>query len=145
MCTREISIQAILFNLQRTDGATSRLEESKQKVHRNNKEVSKSHTEGEEVEPKRDVDQEETDTTSEQSNGQNCGRVECITQLSRNDVPCSIRSHENSVHLRKDEWVVASSFLQLLLDGGVTFSREVCHEVATKCDEEGPTVCVTES
>mmetsp|Transcript_30338 Transcript_30338/g.51927 ORF Transcript_30338/g.51927 Transcript_30338/m.51927 type:complete len:207 (-) Transcript_30338:200-820(-) len=105
-----------------SDGATSRLEESKQKVHRNDKEVSKCQTEGKEVEPKRDVDQEETDTTSEQSNGQNCSRVECITQLSRNDVPCSICSHENGVHLRKDEWRIASGFLQLLLDGGVTFA-----------------------
>lgn len=87
------------FSLQRTDGTTSRLEESEQEVHRKNEEVTKSHTEGKEVEPKRDIDQEETDTTSEQSNGQNCGRVECITQLSRNDVSGSICSHEHGVHL----------------------------------------------
>ena len=86
--------------ISRTDGSTSRLEETKQKVHRNDEEVSKSQTEGEEVKPEGDVDQEETDTTTKQSNGQNCGRVECITQLSRNDVSCSISSHENGVHLR---------------------------------------------
>jgi hypothetical protein len=123
-----------------TNRSSSGLEESKQEVNRNDEEISESNTETKEVVPKRNIDQEETNSTSKQSNSQNSRRVESVTQLSRDDVSGSVRSHEDGVHLGKDEWVVSSLSFELLLDGGVTFTGEVGHEVPSEGDEEGPPV-----
>merc|ERR1712172_385831 len=78
---------------------SSRLEESKHEIHSNDEKVSKRHAEGKEIEPKRNVDKEETCSTPEQSNRQNSCGVESVTQLSRDDVPSGVGTHENGVYL----------------------------------------------
>ena len=123
-----------------TNRSSSRLEESKHKVHRNNKEVSKHHAEGKEVKPKRNIDQEKTCSGTKQSNCQHGSGVEGITQLARDDVTSGIGTHEDGVHLRQDEWIVTCGILKLLLHGGVTFTGEMRHEVATEGNEEGPSI-----
>lgn len=87
------------LKLNLTNRSTSRLEETKQEVHGNNEEISKKSTKAQEIKPKGDINQHETGTGSEQSNSQYSGRVEGITELSRDNVTSSIGTHENSVHL----------------------------------------------
>mmetsp|Transcript_14559 Transcript_14559/g.27801 ORF Transcript_14559/g.27801 Transcript_14559/m.27801 type:complete len:90 (-) Transcript_14559:906-1175(-) len=61
-----------------SNGPSSRLKESKQKVHRNDKEVSERQAEAQKVEPERDVNQEQTGSASEKTNRQYGGGVEGI-------------------------------------------------------------------
>ena len=82
-----------------TNRSTSTLKEPKQKVHRNDEEVSKRNTEPKKVIPKWNVDQKETDSTPKQSDGQNSSGVKGITQLSRDDVSSGVGTHEDGVHL----------------------------------------------
>lgn len=135
-------IMALTNKVGLTDRSSSRLEESKEKVHRNDEEVSEDHTEREEVEPKRDGDQEQTRSASEQTDGKYGSGIEGIAQLAGNDVSGGVGTHEDGVHLGEDEGVVPRIRLELLLDGGVAFAGEVRHEVATECDEEGPSMKV---
>ena len=62
---------------------------------------------------------------AEKADGKNGRGVECITQLSIDDVSGSICCHEDGVHLRKNERRKTRIVFQLLLDGRVALSGEV--------------------
>ncbi|EJK49878.1 hypothetical protein THAOC_31205 [Thalassiosira oceanica] len=120
-----------------TDGPTGALEETEEEVDSNDEEVSKGQRQREEVEPERDVDHEKTSAATEETDGEDRGRIERVAQLARDDIARGVRSHEDGVHLGQDEGVVSRDGLELLLDGRVALAGEVGHEVAPERDEEG--------
>lgn len=123
-----------------SDGSTSGLEESKEKVDRKDEEVAEGLVEPDKVEPEGDVDQEKTGTTSKETNRKDRGRVEGISELSVDDVSGGVSGHENGVHLGQNERRKSGLFFKLLLDGRVTLSGEMRHEISSEGHEEGKTV-----
>ena len=121
-----------------SDRSSSGLKESKQKVDKVDKEDTKRVTDSLKVEPNGNVNQEQAETRSKESNGQNVGRIKGIPQLSVDDISSSIGRHENGVHLRQDKGRVVGFILQRTLDSRVTLSREMGHEVSSKGDEKCP-------
>ncbi|KAL7553991.1 hypothetical protein ACHAWF_017336 [Thalassiosira exigua] len=121
-----------------TDGPSRRLEESEHEVHRDDEEVPQVQAEAQEVEPQRDVDQEQARPAPEQPDRQDGRGVERVSQLAGDDVPRRVGPHEDGVHLGEDEGGIARDALELLLHGGVALAGEVGHEVAPEGDEEGP-------
>jgi hypothetical protein len=105
-----------------TNRSASRLEESKQKVNRDNEKVPKRDTKSKEIIPKRNIDQKETNTTSKQSNGQHGSGVEGVAQFSRDDISSGICTHEDGVHFTEDEGRVTGLLFELLFHGGVAFA-----------------------
>ena len=74
-------------------------------------------------------------------NGKNGSRVEGITELSVDNISSGISEHESCVHSRENGRRVSGRVLKLLLNGGVTLSGQVSHEVSAEGNKEGKTVC----
>lgn len=92
------------------------------------------------IKPKRDVQEEETNSRTKKPDGKNGGRGKGITKFSTDNLSDGVSSHENCVHLRQNQSTVTSFALELLLYSGVTFSREMGHEIPTECYKKGPPV-----
>lgn len=121
-----------------SDRATSGLEESEDEVHEQDEGIGKGHVDRNKVKPDSDVDEDKAATTPEKTNGKDGGGIERISELPVDDISSSIGRHKDRVHGRNEGGGVTSFMLKLLLDGGVTLSRKVRHEVSSEGDEECP-------
>ena len=128
-----------------TNGSAGGLEEAKHEVDGQDEEVAELLRKSNKVEPKADIDEEETGTASEQADGQHGGGVEGVAELAADDVADGVGGHEGGVHGGKDERRVSGLILQLLLDGGVALAGEVRHEVPTKGNKERPPLMVQDT
>jgi hypothetical protein len=123
-----------------SDGSSSGLEETEEEVYAKDEQVGEADVETNKVKPDGHIDEEETGSTSEETNGENSGWVESVTKLSVDDVSSSVSSHEDSVHGREKKLGPSGLIFELSLDGRIALARKVGHEVSTERNEEGPSV-----
>ena len=124
-----------------SDGTSGGLEEPKKEQNGEETNVGKGDTDGDQIQKDDSGHDDQAGTTSPKTNGKNGSRVEGITELSVDNISSSISEHESCVHSRENGRRVSGRVLKLLLNGGVTLSGQMSHEISAEGNKEGKTVC----